>query len=74
MSHLAVYFDVNGRFKEIMTRTDESPTYIPVSLSIYLRMKPGDTIRVRIEGDGKLYEENVFNWNTHFTGYLVEED
>ena len=73
MSHLAVYFDVNGRLHEIMTRA-ESPTYIPVSLSIYLRMKPGDTIRVRIEGDGTLYEENYLYWNTQFSGYLVEED
>jgi len=37
-------------------------------------MKPGDTIRVRIEGDGKLYEENYLYWNTQFSGYLVEED
>jgi len=73
-NYWAVYFDFNGRLKEFMTRTDGSLTYIPISLSAYFRMKPGDAIRMNIQGDGKLYEENYLFWNTQFSGYLVEED
>ncbi len=72
--HLAVYFDFNMRLKEIMTRTDGSLTYIPISLSAYFRMKPGDAIRIMLQGNGKLFEENYLYWNTQFSGYLVEED
>ena len=48
-------------------------TYKSVSMSIPLRLKPGDEVNlVNIGGGGEL-ADNASNHYTHFTGWLVEE-
>ena len=72
--HLKVCFSKNERLVETTAMTDASPMYIPIFLSTYLRLQPGDGIRVVVHGDGKLYEEYNEYSSTYLTGYLVAEE
>jgi len=73
-SYLHIYLQVNGNFVS-RAATDQPVTGSndAVSLSTSLRLASGDKVNMCNGGNGVLLESGNSH-NTHFSGWLVEED
>ena len=70
---LDIYFQVNGAtFGRAYTDQGTTGSRDVVSLSASLRLAAGDTVNLYNNGNGVLFDDA--GHNTHFNGWLVEED
>jgi len=72
-TNLNVFLQVNGEnVGNAYTQPSNTGNLESLSLSVSLRLKANDKVNLYNYGSGVLFDD--INHNTHFTGWLVEED